>query len=143
MALESRSAHLLVTEGRLTVPGRRTRRFVRFQIHPTLTSPIPFPYWIPMQSNPLANISLQQLKQAVTIREKIETLEKEFSRIFGGGSSTPKSASPRRKGKMSAAARARISAGMKARWAKRKGKNRVSRPTATKAKGRSPGAPLK
>ena len=39
-----------------------------------------------MQSNSLANISLQQLKQAVTIREKIEVLEKEMSRIIGAGS---------------------------------------------------------
>ena len=96
-----------------------------------------------MQSNPLAAISLQQLKQAVAIREKIEGLENELSRIVRGGSRTPKSAAPRKKGKMSAAARAKISAAMKSRWAKRKGKKRVSRPTATKAKGRSPGAPLK
>ena len=44
---------------------------------------------------------------------------------------------------MSAAARGRISAGMKARWAKRRGKQRVSTRGAAKAKGRSPGAPLK
>ena len=44
---------------------------------------------------------------------------------------------------MSTAARARISAGMKARWAKRRGKRRVSTLAAAKAKGRSPGAPLK
>ena len=95
-----------------------------------------------MQSSPLADISLEQLKQAIAVREKIESLEKELSRIIGGGSRTPKTAAPRKKGRMSAAARARISAGMKARWAKRKGKKRVSRPTATQAKGRSPGAPL-
>jgi hypothetical protein len=96
-----------------------------------------------MQSNPLANVSLQQLKQAIAVREKIESLEKELSRIISGVSRTPKSAAPGRKGKTSAAARARISAGMKARWAKRTGKKRASRPTATQAKGRSPGAPLK
>jgi len=44
---------------------------------------------------------------------------------------------------MSAAARARISAGMKARSAKRKGKKLMSKPAAAKAKGRCPGAPLK
>jgi len=96
-----------------------------------------------MQSSPLADISLEQLKQAIAVREKIESLEKELSRIIGGGSRTPKTAAPRKKGRMSAAARARISAGMKARWAKRKGNKRVSRSTATKAKGRSPGAPMK
>ena len=44
---------------------------------------------------------------------------------------------------MSAAARARISAGMKARWAKKKGKRRVSRSAAAKGKGRASRAPLK
>jgi len=44
---------------------------------------------------------------------------------------------------MSAAARAKISAAAKFRWAKRKGKKSVAKPVAAKAKGRSPGAPLK
>ena len=96
-----------------------------------------------MPSNAFTDLSLQQLKQAVAIREKIESLEKELSRIIGGGSRIPKTAAPRKKGKMSAAARAKISVAMRSRWAKRKEKKRVSRPTATKAKGRSPGAPLK
>jgi len=78
-----------------------------------------------MQSNSLANISLQQLKQAVTIREKIESLERELSRMIGGFPGVKKAAPPR-KGKMSAAARAKISAAMKARWAKRKGPRRMS-----------------
>src|SRR5439155_974400 len=39
-----------------------------------------------MQPNLLANVPLQQLKQAVAIREKIESLEKELSRVIGGGS---------------------------------------------------------
>jgi hypothetical protein len=96
-----------------------------------------------MPSNTFADLSLQQLKQAVAIREKIERLEEELSRIIGGGPGTPKSgASPRRR-KMSAAARARISARMKARWAKRKGKRRITRAATGKAKGRSPGSPLK
>ena len=75
-----------------------------------------------MQSNLLANVSLQQLKQAVAIREKIDALEKELSRIIGGQPSTAKAGAPapkRKRRKMSAAARAKISAAMKARWAKR------------------------
>ena len=48
----------------------------------------------------------------------------------------------RRRRRISAAARARISAAMKARWAK-KGKKRVPRLATAKAKGRSPGGPLK
>jgi len=72
-----------------------------------------------MQSNPLANLSLQQLQQAVTIREKIDDLEKELSRIIGGQAATSSPTAPRmkrKKRKMSAAARAKISAAAKARW---------------------------
>jgi len=73
-----------------------------------------------MQSDLLANVSLQQLKQAVAIREKIDALEKELSRIIGGQLSPAKSWAPTAKRKrrtMSAAARAKISAAAKARWA--------------------------
>jgi len=74
-----------------------------------------------MQSSSLADLSLQQLKQAVAIREKIESLEKELSRIISGQPSTAQSGAPiakRKRRKMSAAARAKISAAAKARWAK-------------------------
>jgi hypothetical protein len=73
-----------------------------------------------MQSSSLADMSLQQLKQAVAIREKIETLENELSRIIGGQPSPAKAGGPapkRKRRKMSAAARAKISAAAKARWA--------------------------
>src|SRR6266704_2436962 len=93
---------------------------VRCPTHQTLTLLLPFPYWIPMQSSPLADISLQQLKQAVAIREKIDALEKELSRIIGGQPSAAKAGTPtakRKRRKMSAAARAKISAAAKARWA--------------------------
>jgi len=97
-----------------------------------------------MPSDTFADLSLQQLKKAVTIREKIESLEKELSRIIGGKSRLAAAPTPKRKRrKMSAAARARISARMKARWAKRNGTKRVAKPGAAKAKGRSRGAPLK
>ncbi len=85
-----------------------------------------------MQSNPLANVSIQQLKRAVTIREKIDNLEKELSRILSRGSGAPKTVAPTRKRKMSAAARAKMSALMKARWAKRKGPKSRSGSAATK-----------
>ena len=87
-----------------------------------------------MQSNPLASISLRQLKQAVAIREKIEGLENELSRVIDGQSSRARSAAPPRKGTMSRAARAKISAAMKARWAKRKGRGRISSNTLKAAK---------
>src|ERR1044072_2994417 len=74
-----------------------------------------------MQSSPLANVSLQQLKQAVAIREKIESLEMELSRIIGRQPSTAKAGAPppkRTRRKMSAAARAKIAAAAKAGWAR-------------------------
>ena len=76
-----------------------------------------------MQPNPLANLSVQQLNQAIAIREEIEKLETELGRMLSGKSrSAAAPGTKKRKRKMSAAARARISAAMKARWAKRKGK---------------------
>jgi len=96
-----------------------------------------------MPNNLLAQIPLQQLKQAVAIREEIDVLEKEMDRIVGEQPSTTKPAGSRKKRRFSAAAKARISAAMKARWAKRKGKKRVIRPAAAKAKGGTQAAPLK
>ena len=79
-----------------------------------------------MQPNPLAKLSLHQLQQAVAIREKIENLEQELDRMVGGQPSTRTAAALSKKKKLSAAARAKISAAMKARWAKRKGPRRRS-----------------
>ncbi len=83
------------------------------------------------------------MKQAVAVREKIDALQKELDRIVGSESSVAKNGAAKGKGKMSAAAKARISKAMKARWAKRKGKKPVSRLAAAKAKARTSGAPLK
>lgn len=71
-----------------------------------------------MQSNPLASLSVKQLKRAIAIRGKIEALQKSLDRIGGGEApAAPKSRAPRKKRRMSAAARAKISAAAKARWA--------------------------
>src|SRR5438552_18269698 len=66
------------------------------------------------------DISLESLEEAVSIRRKIETLEKRLDAILRASPSS----SPTRRGKrrMSAQARAKIAAAMRARWAKRKGK---------------------
>jgi len=97
-----------------------------------------------MQSNLLTTLSVKNLKRAVAIRERIDGLQRELSRITGLQAAPVKNGDPRRrKRRMSAPARARISAAMKARWAKRRGNQRVSRLAVPKAKGRSPGAPLK
>src|SRR5438128_732535 len=92
-----------------------------------------------MQTNLLANVSIQQLKQAVTIREQIDGLEKELNRIVGGQSPTTRNAAPRRKRRLSAAGRAKLSAMMKARWVnRRKGKSlrvaKAARPAAARMK---------
>ena len=104
-----------------------------------------FPHnWMVMQSNPLTTLSVKEIKRAVAIRERIDGLQRDLDRITGAQRAPVKDGAPRRKKRrMSAAARARISAAAKARWAKRSGKQRVSRIAAAKAKGRSPGAPLK
>jgi len=97
-----------------------------------------------MQSNLLITLSVKDLKRAVATRERIDGLQRDLDRITGAQAAPAKhGASRRKKGKISTAARARISAGMKARWAKRKGKKRVSRATATKAKRRTSAAPVK
>ena len=89
-------------------------------------------------------MSVKNLKHAVTIRERIDGLQRELDQITGAQATPVKNGAPlRKKGKMSAAARARISAGMKARWAKRSGKQRVSTLASVEANARSTGAPLK
>ncbi len=94
-----------------------------------------------MQINSLANLSLQQLKHAVAIREKIDGLEKELGRIIGGQPPVTRKASPRKKRRLSAVGRARLSATMKATWAKRRKQKsaratKAARPTAAKLHGK-------
>jgi hypothetical protein len=88
----------------------------------------------------MTNISADQLRRAAQIKDQIESLESELSKILGGGGNGVPS--PARRGrpakvadvatqgmkpkrKMSAAGRAKIAAAAKARWAKAKaaGKN--------------------
>jgi hypothetical protein len=65
-------------------------------------------------------ISVQQLKRAIAVREQIETLEHELAAILGETPATPTAGHGGRR-KMSAAARAKIGAAQRARWAKQKG----------------------
>src|SRR5256885_2367675 len=98
-----------------------------------------------MKSNLLTRLSVKELKQAVEIRERIDGLYRDLDRINGAQAASIENGAPRRRQKrrMSAAARAKISAAARARWAKRRGKQRVSTLAAAKGKGRFPGAPLK
>ena len=78
------------------------------------------------------SISIESLKEAISIKETIEKLEARLGQLFG---STPApqtvTAAPAKRGrrKMSAAARAKISASTKARWAR----SRTAAPSAPAA----------
>src|ERR1035437_4593947 len=69
----------------------------------------------------LNSLSVQQLRKAATLKEKIQSLEKEIGQLLGSSTNPAAHAVPKKKWKMSKAARARISAAAKARWAKLKG----------------------
>jgi len=69
-----------------------------------------------MQNNPLASLSLQELKRAVAIREKVEGLERELNGIISG-KAVGKGSARRRTGLRRAASRRRVSKAMKGRSA--------------------------
>jgi hypothetical protein len=82
-----------------------------FYVHPT--------------PNPMSALSLDQLKQAVYLKEQIAALEKELAAILGGAATASIIPAPASRrvgrppgGKMSPEARASIAAAQKARWAK-------------------------
>lgn len=66
----------------------------------------------------ITNLSAQELRHAADLQEKIARLRTELDHLLGGASAA---AAPRKRRKMSAAARARIAAAQRARWAKRRG----------------------
>jgi hypothetical protein len=71
------------------------------------------------------SISIQTLKEAISLKEEIAALESRLSKILGGGDMPAPSFEPapvkRGRKQMSASARARIAAAKKAWWAKQKG----------------------
>jgi hypothetical protein len=69
----------------------------------------------------IASLSAKQLRRAADIKDKIQSLEKELEQILGSSIEPAAPAAPKKRRKMSAAGRARISAAAKARWAKVKG----------------------
>jgi hypothetical protein len=62
----------------------------------------------------ITELSPQQLRKAAQIKEKIASLQNELNRLLGGA---PEQAAPKKKRKMSAEGRAKISAAAKKRWA--------------------------
>ena len=71
-------------------------------------------------TRPLSALTVSQLKRAVAIKQRIEDLERELASLIGQSSASGASASGgiRRRRKMSAAARAKIAAAARARWAR-------------------------
>jgi hypothetical protein len=68
----------------------------------------------------LLSLTTTQLRRAADLKEKIEALNKELASILGTPASVS-AKSPKKKGGMSAAGRAKVAAAQKARWAKIKG----------------------
>ena len=77
----------------------------------------------------MINITPQQLRRAADIQEKIQSLQKELGQLLGGEIST---AEAPRKYKFSAAARAKMRAAQKARWAAIKGTAPTTEPAPKK-----------
>jgi hypothetical protein len=78
-------------------------------------------------------ISLKALQEAVSIRRRLNTLERRLASILGGVSTRLPSKSGRRR--MSAATRAKLSEAARARWAKQKASGKTGRTTAAGKKG--------
>jgi hypothetical protein len=76
----------------------------------------------------MLHLSSKQLRQAATLKERIQFLEKELGRILGSSTGQAAPAVPSRRRKMSAAGRARIVATQKARWAKVNGMKSAAKP---------------
>lgn len=65
----------------------------------------------------LASLTTTQLRHAADLKEKIEALTKELSALLGVSAPVTVKMSKKKRG-MSAAGRAKVAAGQKARWAK-------------------------
>jgi hypothetical protein len=65
----------------------------------------------------LLNLSTAKLKRIIALKQQIEKLSAKLETL-AGGSAAPVGRPPKKKWAMSAAARAKISAAAKARWAK-------------------------
>src|SRR5436309_14562617 len=76
------------------------------------------------------DLSLNTLKEAVSLREQIHTLERRLASLFGTGDVTTPARSRARR-PMAASTRAKLSAAAKANWARRRSRGtlRTTGPT--------------
>jgi hypothetical protein len=75
-----------------------------------------------MANNILAKVSASHLRRVIAIKERMEKLEKELTGLLGIPEPMTLGSVVRRRRRMSASARAKISAAAKARWGKVKAK---------------------
>jgi hypothetical protein len=71
-----------------------------------------------MNTKALLNLSVAQLKRMATLKAQIERLQSRLEALAANTSSSPGRKVVRRRRKMSAAARRKISLAAKARWAR-------------------------
>jgi len=71
-----------------------------------------------MRMNELLNLSVAKLKRMAAVKSKIERLQSQLEALAANGSRTPAKKAGRKRRRMSAAARRKISLAAKARWAK-------------------------
>lgn len=91
-----------------------------------------------------SHLSSQQLRRIADLKEQIESLETQLSSLTGETPAPVEQASPSGKRVMSAAAKARIAAAQRARWAKvRAAKGEPSESTTVPKKSRSMSAAAK
>ncbi|GEM_PF-1566461 len=84
---------------------------------------------ITMITNSLSDLSAQQLKKALVIRERLDVLQRELFSILGNSShNTNGNSAPRRH--LSAAARAKIAAAQRRRWARQRRMEMEPKPAA-------------
>jgi len=71
-------------------------------------------------NNPFTNVTVRQLKRALAIKQRIDKLERELAAITNNAppSLSARGTAPRRRRRLSAAARAKIAAAARARWAR-------------------------
>jgi hypothetical protein len=78
-----------------------------------------------MHMTDILNLSVAKLKRMAAIKSKIERLQSQLEAVVTNGSRAPVKKRGRKRRKMSASARRKISLAAKARWAKvRAGKSR-------------------
>ena len=75
-----------------------------------------------MTTNELLNLSVAKLKRMAALKGQIERLQSRLEALAGNASAAPAGKPRRKRRKMSAAARRKISLAAKARWAKVKAK---------------------